>query len=95
MRTARARSFAFVGCTFTIRLPQTCPRRIIAAVLSMLRTSLVAVPAFIRVEPAMTSGPVRGSMATWTACESSEPGVQLMPMVSAPNSRARATAPST
>ena len=55
------------------------------AVLSMLSTSLVAVPAFMRVDPAITSGPTKGVMAIWTERESSESGVQLIPTVNAPN----------
>ncbi len=65
------------------------------AVLIMFNTSLVAVPAFMRVEPATTSGPVSGVMAICTARANSESGVQLMPAVTAPSRRASATAPST
>ena len=66
-----------------------------APVVSMLRTSLVAVPAFIRVEPATTSGPASGSIAMSTARESSDPGVQLIPTVTAPIRLASPIAPST
>ena len=64
-----------------------------AAVESMFRTNLVAVPAFMRVEPATISGPASGAMEISTARESSESGVQLMPMVRAPRRRASATRP--
>ena len=37
---------------------------IIAPVLMVLRTSLVAVPAFMRVEPVTTSGPTSGAITT-------------------------------
>jgi len=57
MRTARSRSFAFVARRSTMRSPRVRPDRIIAAVDSMLRTSLVAVPALRRLEPATISGP--------------------------------------
>jgi hypothetical protein len=56
------------------------------AVLIMFSTSLVAVPAFMRVDPAITSGPTRGVIAIRAARESGESGVQLIPMVSAPSS---------
>ena len=50
---------------------------------SMLSTSFCAVPAFMRVEPATTSGPVSGVIGISTARASSESGVQLMPAVTA------------
>src|ERR1022692_2119418 len=95
MRRARSISLLFFGCTFTIRLPYTYPSRMNTAVLIMFRTSLVAVPAFMRVEPATISGPVSGVMAICTARANSESGVQLMPAVTAPRRRASAIAPST
>ena len=61
----------------------------------MFNTSLVAVPAFIRVDPAITSGPTRGVIAICTRRASGESGVQLIPMVSAPSLFAASTAPST
>ena len=63
MRWARSTSLALVGWTLTMRLPKTAPVRTMTPVESMLRTSLVAVPAFMRVEPVRTSGPVAGVMA--------------------------------
>src|ERR1039458_2738916 len=95
MRRARSMSLLFFGCTFTIKLPYTYPSRMNTAVLIMFRTSLVAVPAFMRVEPATISGPVSGVMAICTARANSESGVQLMPAVTAPRRRASAIAPST
>src|ERR1039458_5449997 len=95
MRRARSISLLFFGCTFTIKLPYTYPSRMNTAVLIMFRTSLVAVPAFMRVEPATISGPVSGVMAICTARANSESGVQLMPAVTAPRRRASAIAPST
>src|SRR5262245_2814602 len=47
-----------------MRLPYTLPSRAMLAVVSVLRTSLVAVPALSRVEPARTSGPGAGEMTT-------------------------------
>ena len=49
--------------------------RIIAAVVSMLSTSLVAVPALRRVEPAMTSGPTAGAIVRSTKVCSSVRGI--------------------
>ena len=50
-----------------MRLPKVFPSRIMAPVVIMLSTSLVAVPAFMRVEPVTTSGPVRGRIRMSTA----------------------------
>src|SRR5579859_1617356 len=51
---ARRYNFWFVACTSTMRLPKVFPSRIIAPVLSILRTIFWAVPAFRRVEPVIT-----------------------------------------
>ena len=51
MRAARERSFALTGFTSTIRFRITFPISTIASVEKILSTSLVAVPAFRRVEP--------------------------------------------
>ena len=48
--------------------------RIIAIVVSMLSTIFVAVPAFSRVDPAMTSGPTAGAICRSTKVCSSVPG---------------------
>jgi len=61
----------------------------------MLRTILVAVPAFMRVLPVSTSGPVAGVMAISAAFATADPGTQLSPTVSAPNPFAYSIAPST
>ena len=65
-RRARARSFAFVATTSTIRLPYVRPSRTIVTVEIVFSTSFCAVPAFIRVEPAITSGPTTATTA-WSA----------------------------
>ena len=70
------------------------PRRTISAVEKALSASFCAVPAFRRVEPAMTSGPT-GSTTAWSArCAIGEPGTQTTAPVSAPASRAARSAPS-
>ena len=73
----------------------TFPSRIIVAVEIMLRTSFVAVPLFIRVEPMIGSGPTSGQMATSTSSENWLRGLHVTKSVRAPISRARATAPTT
>src|SRR2546430_14543591 len=57
MRTARFRSLVLLGCRSIIRFSNTFPVRAIARVVNVLMRSLVAVPAFSRVEPVRTSGP--------------------------------------
>src|SRR5450756_220773 len=57
IRLARSSSFLLVTWSSTIRLLYTLPIRIIVAVLSILRTIFWAVPAFIRVDPMIASGP--------------------------------------
>ena len=47
-----------------MRLPYARPSRIIAPVETVLRTSFVAVPAFMRVDPVSASGPTFGRMRT-------------------------------
>ena len=58
--------------------------RIIAAVVSMLSTILVAVPALSRVEPAMTSGPTAGAIVRSTKVCSSVRGSQVTKMIFEP-----------
>ena len=89
----RARSFSLSDpvCTSTIKLPYVLPMRIIAIVVSMLRTIFVAVPAFKRVEPARTSGPVSTTTARSHATERA-PASHATIAVFAPSSRARASA---
>src|SRR5438445_487305 len=64
MRWPRSRSLSLVAIRSTIRLPYTLPSRIMAPVVMELSTSLVAVPAFIRVDPVSTSGPTFGRITT-------------------------------
>ena len=95
MRRARSRSLSEFDFTSTIRFPYVFPARTIAAVVSMFRTILVAVPAFSRVEPAMTSGPTPRMMATSARSFSADRGSQVTPMMGARAARALATAPRT
>ena len=60
----------------------------------VLRTSFWAVPAFMRVEPAITSGPTSTSIARSARRASSEPATQARPIVSEPAALARSIAPS-
>ena len=73
----------------------TFPSRIMVAVEMALRTSLVAVPLFIRVDPMIGSGPTSGQMATSTSSANWLRGLHVTNRVRAPISRARATAPTT
>src|SRR5690242_12431414 len=72
MRSLRSSSFLFVARRSTMRLPYVLPSRIIAPLVMVLSTSFVAVPAFIRVEPVTTSGPVIGRirMSTYASVSS-------------------------
>ena len=56
------RSFDMVGRTLTIRFSITLPCRTITPVEIIFRIILWAEPAFIRVEPVITSAPVSGWM---------------------------------
>lgn len=84
-----------LGRIFTIRFPKVRPDRTITPVESIFSTSLVAVPAFMRVLPVSTSGPVAGVIAISAACARADPGTQLNPTVSAPKLFAYSIAPST
>src|SRR6266508_5444782 len=95
IRRARSLSFSFVAQTSTIRFPNVRPSRTIATVEIVLRTSFCAVPAFIRVDPAITSGPTTMRISCSTADPSGESGTQTMPAVTAPAAAARSTAPRT
>ncbi len=95
IRSARSRSFSLPARTSTIRLPYALPQRIIAVVVSVLRTSLVAVPAFMRVEPARTSGPGTGLMTTSARSNFRASGAQVTKIVAAPTCLARSIAPRT
>src|SRR5438132_3171163 len=82
-RMAGWRSFSFVGRRSTSRSSPVRPSFPIDVVESMLRTSFVAVPAFIRLDPAMTSGPTSTTMAMSAARASAESGVHVIAMVAA------------
>src|SRR5947207_12777067 len=62
------------------------------AVVSVLRTSLVAVPALSRVEPASTSGPVAGATTTSAREPRAVVGLHATSTVRAPRRRAAASA---
>ena len=66
-----------------------------AAVVSMFSTIFVAVPAFRRVEPAMTSGPTAGAIVRSTNVWSSVLGSQVTKMILDAAQRARVSAPRT
>src|SRR5690606_23229407 len=94
IRWPRSRSFSQVTWRSTIRLPYTLPSFTIAAVLMVLSTIFVAVPAFMRVEPVITSGPTSGAITTSCVFSSSSLGyVHSRKPVRAPRSRARRKAP--
>ena len=93
IRIERACSLLLRARMLVMRLPVTYPSRIIVTVDSMLRTIFCAVPAFMRLEPASTSGPTTGTIATSTARVISDPGAQVTATVNAPSARARSTAP--
>ena len=79
-----------------MRLPSTLPKRTMAEVVIAFSTILVAVPAFMRVEPVTTSGPVSGAITTsWVSASSGGGCVQRRNPVRAPRSRARSRAPCT
>ena len=67
----------------------------IEMVVSMFSTILVAVPAFNRVDPAMTSGPTSGAMITSTNVWSSLPGQHVTKTIFTFDRRARVSAPRT
>src|SRR5438552_3915190 len=77
MRWLRSISLLFVARRSTMRLPYVLPSQIIAPVVMVFSTSLVAVPAFIRVEPVTTSGPTIGSVVTSTLANRSAGGGEL------------------
>ena len=61
----------------------------------MLSTIFCAVPAFIRVDPAITSGPTRGAMLIAAIRASGDLGFDVTPTVNARRRRAWASAPTT
>ena len=87
MRRLRILSFSLVGRRSTIRLPRVLPICTIAPVEIMFRTILVAVPAFKRVEPEMTSAPTSRAISRSTSAPSRLGRLQAMPTVAAPRRR--------
>ena len=61
----------------------------------MLRTSLCAVPAFMRVEPVTTSAPVSVTIAMSASFASGDPSLHVSPTVAQPSDFAYPSAPST
>ena len=95
MRVARSRNFVLDAFRSIIKLPRTLPSATIAPVLMILSATLVAVPAFRRVDPVKISGPTARSIARSTTAFCSRAGLQLSKIVFALNDFARASAPST
>ena len=96
MRVARSRSFRLVGCKQAMRLPSTRPSWIIVQDERMLRATFVAVPAFSRVDPVISSGPVGRSNSTSAGMRLfSRLGLHVRRMVAAPSELAASSAPRT
>ena len=95
IRSARSFNFAEPARRSTIHGPKTLPEEAKAAVVIWFSATLVAVPAFNRVDPATTSGPV--SRRTRISAVSSMPGdpLAVTSTVVAPRSPARSSAPRT
>jgi hypothetical protein len=91
----RARSFSFSGATPTIRFPCVRPSRIIEIVEIVFSTSFCAVPAFSRVEPAITSAPTGTHTSRSASFASSDPSTHVTQPVNAPRERAASSAPTT
>ena len=64
-----------------------------ATVEIMFNTSFCAVPAFIRVEPVIASGPTTGTIAISTDLVSADSGLHTIAAVKQPIDRAYSTAP--
>ena len=77
-----------LATTSTIRLPYVLPSRTIVTVEIVFRSSFCAVPAFILVEPAITSGPTTTATSCSASRPSSESSAQTSATVSAPVRRA-------
>ena len=92
-RRARARSLSFDAWTSTIRFPYVLPSLTNVTVESVFSASFCAVPAFIRVEPAITSGPTSSRTSRSATRASSLPRTQTTAIVRAPAIRADSTAP--
>ena len=83
---ARAASLLLTTRKPVIKFPRTRPKRTITAVDKVCR--------FIRVEPAITSGPTAATIAIEASRETGESGVHVTQIDVAPSSRAYAHAPS-
>src|SRR5690242_1273071 len=92
LRRARSRSLSFAGATPTIKPPYVRPSRIIVTVEIVLRTSFCAVPAFSRVEPAITSGPTTTATSSSARAAARLPRALATATPSAPHSRATSSA---
>ena len=92
MLTPRCTSFSFFRWTLTIRFPYTYPRRVMAPLESMFRIIFWAVPAFIRVEPEITSGPTSATIARSAAFSRGELRLQVTAIVLVPRRRAYSSA---
>ena len=75
MRTARPSSLRDTGTRFVIWFPSTRPRRTITVVEIRCSTIFCASPPFMRVEPAITSGPTAGAIATSARSTSGDCGI--------------------
>ena len=75
-----------------MRSSRVWPSLTIAVVDSMFSTSFVAVPAFMRLDPATTSGPTSTTIGTSGSRARREAGLHVMPIVAAaPRSRLAAS----
>src|SRR5947208_883143 len=92
---ARPRCFSLEATTPTILPRWVWARRVKTAVLNMFRITFWTVPAFSRVEPAITSGPLSTSIAISAAWPSGEPGLHVTAIRSGPSTAARSNAPRT
>src|SRR5438105_2139427 len=92
---ARPRCFSLEATTPTILPRWVWARRVKTAVLNMFRITFWTVPAFSRVEPAITSGPLSTSIAMSAAWPSGEPGLHVTAIRSGPSTAARSNAPRT
>ncbi len=91
----RPRSLALVACMLTMRFEYVRPILIMVAVENEVSTSFCAVPAFIRVEPVTTSGPVSTVIRMSTSSGTGASGFPVTRAVAAPRCRAVRSAAST
>ena len=81
--------------TSIIRFPRTFPSFTMAPVVIMFSTILVAVPAFIRVDPVITSGPGSTVRHRSASLAMGDWRLQQSPSTAQPRSRASFMPPST